>query len=374
MTETATLPLQKKKLVKFVPNTPETFSKTVKARVESYFSENNISKNGNLKMYIKTAAMLAMYVFPLLLIVTGLLASNLVLFYGAWVLMGLGIVGIGTSVMHDSNHGSYSNNKTVNTLLGNTLNVLGGYSPNWKIQHNILHHTYTNISGLDEDIDAGILIRMSPHKPWLKIHKYQHVYAWPLYSLMNIFWMTVKDYRKIFHYHKDDLLKKEKLTLRKALLQLSAMKILYFGYIIALPILFAGVPWYHVLLGFLAMQMLAGLGLAAVFQPAHVMETSEFPEPVDGILVENNWAIHQVMNTTNFAPDNKILSWFIGGLNFQIEHHLFPNVCHVHYPALSRIVQRTAEEHGIQYQIIPSFRGALAEHGKMLKILGRQPV
>jgi linoleoyl-CoA desaturase len=361
----------KKQLVKFVPRTPDTFFSVAKKRVDEYFKENNISKNANRKMYIKTASMIAMYFVPCLFIITGALSSSLVLFYGAWALMGLGILGIGCSVMHDSNHGSYSTNKKVNFALGYLLNIIGGYSPNWRIQHNILHHTYTNLDGLDEDLEGTKLIRMSPHKPLLKVHRYQYIYAWFLYSIMNLFWVTVKDYRKLVHYHKEGLLVKEKLTLTSALVHLTLLKAFYFSYALVLPLLFSGMAWYHVVLGFVGMHLMAGLGLAAVFQPAHVMESAEYPTPTEGRVVENTWAIHQVLNTVNFAPNNTILSWFIGGLNFQIEHHLFPYICHIHYPALSRIIQKTAEEHGIPYQIKPTFRSALAEHGRMLKYLGR---
>lgn len=322
-------------------------------------------------MRVKTAVMLSLYFVPLTLILTGVGAASSVLFYALWIMMGFGIVGIGASVMHDSNHGSYSNNKHVNGLLGNILNILGGYSRNWRIQHNVLHHTYTNLHGHDEDIAGTILIRMSPHAPKLKIHRFQHIYAWVLYSLMNLFWVLVKDFKLLFRYHKNDLLKKEKITLRTGLIELTALRIFYFSYILVLPIMISGMPWYDVVMGFVLMHMVAGLSLACIFQPAHVMETSEYPLPTEDNKIENNWAAHQVLNTTNFAPNNKIVSWFIGGLNFQIEHHLFPHVCHVHYPKLSAIVKRAAERHGLPYNVQPTVTRALAEHGRMLRILGR---
>jgi len=361
---------QKKSLVKFAPKGEEGFYDTVRQRVEEYFRENDVSKYANRAMKIKTVVMMALYFLPYAFVVTGLIATPLWLFYGAWVLMGLGIVGIGTSVMHDSNHGSYSDKQFVNGFLGNVLNILGGYSRNWRIQHNILHHTYTNLEGLDEDIDAGVMLRMSPHKPLHGYHRYQHIYAWFLYMLMNIFWVTVKDFRQLIKYNEEGLLKKEKITLRNAILELSFMKVFYIFYIIVLPIFFSGVAWQHVLLGFLAMHMMAGLGLACVFQPAHVMETSTFPVPPENRKMEESWAVHQVLNTTNFAPDSKLTAWFIGGLNYQIEHHLFPHICHIHYPKIAPIVAKTAKEYNIPYNVQKTFAGALAEHGKMLKLLG----
>jgi linoleoyl-CoA desaturase len=365
--------LNKKRLVKFAPKGEQSFYDTVKIRVEEYFREKKIHENANSAMKVKTAVMLSMYVVPLVMVISGLASVNLGLFYAMWLIMGVGIVGIGTCVMHDSNHGSYSSNKLTNAMLGSLLNFIGGYSRNWRIQHNILHHTYTNVDGLDEDLMGTTLIRMSPHRPHWKIHRFQHIYAWFLYSLMNLFWVVAKDFRVVFRYEKEGLLKKEKVTLKKALLELTFYKVLYLAYVLALPIMVSGMPWYHVVGGFIAMHMVAGLSLACIFQPAHVMESSEFPLPSEDMRIENNWAVHQLLNTTNFAPGSKLTAWFIGGLNYQIEHHLFPQVCHIHYPEISPIVKRVAEEYGLVYNVQPTVARALIEHGRMLKILGSKP-
>lgn len=358
-------------LVKFAPKGANSFHDAVKARVEEYFNTNNISKQHNSTMVFKTLAMLAMYFIPFTLISTGVASVSLLLFYGLWMVMGAGIAGIGSSVMHDSNHGAYSNNKTVNSILGGLLNIIGGYDRNWRIQHNILHHTYTNLDGLDEDIDAGILLRMSPNAKHIGMHRYQHFYAWLLYGIMNIYWVTVKDYKCLIKYGRNGLLKKEKISLRNALIEMTLYKLFYFSYMLILPILFANVAWYHVLLGFAVMHLVGGLLLACIFQLAHVMETSEYPKTEEGKKMESSWAVHQLLNTANFAPNNKLLSWYIGGLNFQIEHHLFPNICHVHYPKLSKIVQQVAKEYNVPYHVQPRFRTALKKHALMLKELGR---
>jgi linoleoyl-CoA desaturase len=188
---------------------------------------------------------------------------------------------------------------------------------------------------------------------------------------MNIFWVTAKDYNHLIKYHKNGMLKKQKMSLRNAIIELTVLKIFYFSYILILPIFITGLPWYHVVAGFVITQMVAGILLACIFQLAHVMETSEFPAPSDDRKMENSWAVHQVLNTTNFAPNNKPLSWFIGGLNYQIEHHLFPQVCHIHYPKLSVIVKQTAEEYNLPYHVQPTFLGALWNHKNMLEKLGK---
>lgn len=368
----------KRRLVKFSSGPSKEFFEDVKLAVNQYFKSNGISQNADNRMRVKTAVMLSLYFIPFALILSSGIshmgwAATPVL-YLSWILMGFGVVGIGTSVMHDSNHGSYTDSKGPDKILGGLLNFIGGYAPNWRIQHNILHHTYTNITGLDEDIDPSALIRLSPHKPLLKMHRYQYIYGWFLYCLMNLFWITVKDYRLLVRYNGHDLLRKEKLTLRKGLLEVTALKLLYLCTTLFAPLAFSGMPWYHVVGGFVLMHVMAGFGLAAIFQPAHVLEHSQYPTPNADLKIENNWAVHQMYNTTNFAMNNKLLSWYIGGLNFQIEHHLFPYICHVHYPALSPIVQDIAKKHNIPYFALPTFRSALYEHGKMLKILGRKPM
>jgi len=360
----------RKKIVKFAPKGNDSFYDVLKSRVNEYFESNNISQHYNPQMILKTVAMLSMYFIPIVIIISGLASASIWLFYGLWTLMGVGIVGIGCSVMHDSNHGAYSDNKTLNSILGNTLNVIGGYSLNWKIQHNILHHTYTNIGGLDEDIDTGLALRMTPTRPLKGYHKYQHIYAWGLYCLMNLYWVIAKDYVKLVAYNKSGLLTNQKTTLRKAVIELTLLKIFYVGYMVILPIMFSGFAWYHVVGGLVIMHVIAGFSLACIFQPAHVVETSDYAAPDDERKMENSWAVHQVQNTADFAPNNKLVSWFIGGLNFQIEHHLFPQICHIHYPKIALIVADVAKEFDIEYRVMPTFRSALLAHGKMLKKLG----
>ena len=204
------------------------------------------------------------------------------------------------------------------------------------------------------------------------MHRFQHVYAWFLYGLLTLQWATIKDFKSVIEYEKLGLLRKERRSLRRALWEIAWTKAVYYLIFLGLPLYFSQVGWGWVVAGFVLMQFIAGLALSCIFQLAHVMEGAEFPAPTDDKKMENNWAVHQIMNTLNFSPRSRIMSWFIGGLNFQIEHHLFPHICHVHYPKLSLIVRRTAQQYGIPYQVEPTFVSALATHGKMLKKLGSE--
>lgn len=363
--------MSKLNIVRFAPKNGEGFYDTLKKNIDQFFKENNITPHGNNALRWKTVAMIALFFVPNILIITGVGALNPFLFFGLWFLMGLGMVGIGCSVHHDSNHGSYSKNKTVNKIVGDIVNVVGGYDVTWRIQHNILHHTYTNIEGLDEDIEVGNLMRFSPHAKRYKLHRFQHIYAWFLYCLLTLQWVTYKDYRAIFLYEKKGLLHKEKISLRNALIELTIYKVIYYGYVIVLPIIFSGMPWYYVIEGFLVLHAVAGLGLSCIFQLAHVLESSEFPLPSDDRKMENSWAIHQLLTTSDFSPKSRIMAWFIGGLNYQVEHHLFPHISHVHYPKIAAIVRETAQQYGLPYKVMPNFVYALREHGRMLWKMGR---
>jgi linoleoyl-CoA desaturase len=363
--------MSKLEIVRFAPRKGvSSFHDALKRNVDAYFENTGLSQNGDHRMVLKTVAMISLYFVPYAVLISGWGNLYPVLFYGCWLLMGLGMVGIGTSVMHDSNHGAYTGKKNRDRMLGLIIHFIGGNDIMWKIQHNILHHTYTNIDGLDEDIDAGILLRFSPHARRIGLHRYQHLYCWLLYGIMTLHWCTAKDFLGVIGYNKKGLLRKQRITLGQALVEVVASKSVYFALFLILPLAASGAGWGSVVIGFLLMHFVAGLSLASIFQLAHVMGESEFAAPSEDGKMENSWAVHQLVNTVNFAPNNKILSWFIGGLNFQIEHHLFPQICHVHYPKLSAIVQRTAEEHGLKYQVRPTFRNALREHGRMVRELG----
>lgn len=345
------------------------FAKVLRKRVNQYFKDKNISKHANLNMKVKTIFMIGLYFIPLVLMVTGVV-SGLWPVIGMWVLMGLGMSGIGLSIMHDANHGAYSKNKHVNNALGYLVNFLGAYHVNWKIQHNVLHHSFTNVEGHDEDIAKEGIMRFSPTQKRKSIYRFQVFYAPFLYGIMTIYWFLSKDFEQVKRYDKRNLLVAQGLTLKKALLELTFNKTWYLLLLLALPIVTVALPWWQVLLGFLLMHFICGLLLALIFQPAHVINETNFYVPDSQGSVENNWAIHQLLTTSNFANNSGWFSWFIGGLNFQIEHHLFPNICHIHYRNISGIVKETAEEFGIPYHQHRTFLGALRSHFSLLNQLG----
>lgn len=359
------------KPIKFSRKIGTDFQSTLNKRVRDYFKENKISKYGNYNMVLKTIFMLSVYFIPYILMMTGVI-QNFWLIMLCYAIMGFGVAGIGLSIMHDANHGAYSKNATVNRVIGKVLNVVGGFASTWKIQHNILHHSYTNVHGHDEDVSPAVkILRFSPTDEHRDIQRYQYIYAWFLYGLMTLSWITTKDFEQMFRYKKLGLTRTENESFGKLMTELVISKILYYTYMIVLPIIFLPIAWYWVIIFLFLTHYIAGFLLAIIFQPAHVVPETDFPTPDENSSIENNWAIHQLQTTTNFAPKNKVLTWLIGGLNYQVEHHLFPNICHIHYSKISKIVKETAEEFGVPYYSAPTFTAALINHGKMLRQLGK---
>ncbi len=357
--------------LKFAPGRTDFFS-TLTQRVNFYFKTNNIERTANREMVIKTVFMFSLFLIPYFILISGAI-TNLWMMFGLCLIMGLGTAGIGLSVMHDANHGSYSTKNWVNNLLGISLNLIGGHALNWKVQHNVLHHTYTNVHDVDEDISPRGVLRMAPSSPWRPMHRYQYVYAWFLYGLLTFVWVIFKDFSRLIKYEKEGLLKKQKTTATNEWIAVVISKVLYISYIFVLPMIVLPVTWWQVLIGFFAMHYVSGFILAIIFQPAHVIDGTEYPIADDQGNLENNWAIHQLHTTTNFGHKNKLLSWYVGGLNYQVEHHLFPNVCHVHYRKLAPIVEQTAREFGLPYKSKETFMEALVAHGKLMKELGVKP-
>jgi len=345
------------------------FVTTLNKRVGEYFRSNRIERHANTEMYTKTVVMFSIYFIPYALIVSGTVTGALGLL-GLALVMGIGLAGIGLSVMHDANHGAYAKKRWVNDLVGYSLNLVGAAAFNWKLQHNVLHHTYTNIFEEDEDISPRGALRMAPLSEWKPVHRYQHVYAWFLYGLMTIVWIVYKDFYRLSKYQRTGFLKAQKANVSKEWIIVILTKIVYIGYAFVVPVVFTSLLWWQVLLGIFIMHYVAGFILAIIFQPAHVVEGTEYPEPDENKSLEHNWAVHQLLTTTNFGNKSRLFSWYVGGLNFQIEHHLFPNVCHVHYRKIAVIVQQTASEFGLPYKSYEKFSEALAGHARLLKQLG----
>lgn len=344
------------------------FATSVRANVNTYFKERGISTKGDHRLVYKTVAMLALYLVPFSVMLTLPITGWWVI--PLWVLMGMGMAGIGMSVMHDAVHGSASSRTWVNKLLGSSMHLLGSNVFTWKVQHNLNHHTHTNIDSVDQDIDPPAVLRFSDHAPLRWVHRSQHVHAFFFYGLLTLT-KLVNDFFMLARFNRSGITKRMGESPSGLMWKLAASKALYLAAFIGLPLLLTDLAWWEVLVGFFVMHFVAGLILGVVFQLAHVVEGAEQPLPDADGLVHSDWTVHELRTTANFARNNRLLNWYIGGLNYQIEHHLFPNICHLHYRAIAPIVERTAVEFGLVYNMKPTLRAALASHVRRLRELGR---
>lgn len=359
------------KIIRFAKEdkSQETFTSALKKNVNNYFKENNISVNANTAMIVKTIVMVSLYLAPFILILTIHPSTWLAILFV--VVMGIGIAGTGMGVMHDAVHGSYSKKKWVNKLLGGTLYLLGSNVLNWKIQHNVLHHTYTNINEYDEDIESKGPIRLAENAKLRWIHKHQYIHAFFFYGFMTLL-KIFNEFKQLAKYNKLGITKGQDLNPTVEYLKMILRKLVYLTIIIGGPLYFTDFSIWQILIGFFIMHWVAGLILAVVFQLAHVVEGAIQPMPDLNGDIENEFAVHQLLTASDFARNNVFLNWFVGGLNFQIEHHLFPQICHVHYKNISYIVEKTAKEFKLPYNLKPSFAAAFSSHVKRLKELGRK--
>jgi linoleoyl-CoA desaturase len=344
----------------------QSFHVELKKRINDYFETTGKSLVGNTRLYTKAIILFASFLFLYIHLV--FFTPGIVWAIIECVLLGIAVSGIGFNIMHDGAHGSFSKYKWLNNIASFSLDLLGGSSFMWNMKHNVIHHAYTNVDGMDDDIDIQPWMRMSVTQPKLAMHRYQHVYFWFLYSMLYILWVFLLDYQKYFK-RKIGGTPLKKMSFKDHLLFWS-FKILYLFVFVAVPIYTVGfISW---LVGFLIFGLVTGFVLSIVFQLAHTVEHTHFPVPHEETgRLEDEWAIHQLKTTANFAPKNKLISWLVGGLNYQIEHHLFPKVSHVHYSELRRIIKQACAEYGIPYIEYPKMRQAVVSHVSFLKQMGR---
>jgi len=342
------------------------FHHELRCRVDQYFTSTGRKRRDCPQMYLKTAVILGWLVMSYVLLV--FFAASWWLALSLAISLGLAMAAVGFNIQHDGGHQAYSERPWINRLMARSLDLLGGSSFFWARKHNAMHHGYTNITGHDDDIDLGFFGRLSPHQKRLAYYRFQHYYLWVLYGLLPIKWQVYDD----FHDWAAGQIGGRRFARPKGwdLAVFLGGKTLFVTLALVLPLLMHPL-WAVLLFGFTA-SLIQGVVLSVVFQLAHCVEEADFPLPrQDTCRMEMGWAAHQVETTVDFARRNRVLSWFIGGLNFQIEHHLFPRICHVHYRALAPLVEETCRQFGLRYAAHGTFRAGIVSHFRWLRRMGR---
>lgn len=342
------------------------FASTLRSRVNAYFNTRELANTGNRKLYVKSSVLVATAI--------GLYVVLLSLTMPIWiscllcVILGINFAAIGFNIMHEGGHQSFSKIGWLNDISAYTLNMLGGTIYFWKQKHNINHHTYTNVDGLDHDIDIKFM-RVHDEQPRRWFHRFQFAYWFVLYGISYIAWVMFQDFEKYFSGKMGPQAERKAMPLREHVI-FWVTKSCYVAVYIVIPIIAVG--WLPALIGWLIACVSCGFCLAVVFQLAHVVESTQFPVADDHSgKIEQEWMIHQLSTTANFATGNRVVSWLLGGLNFQVEHHLFPRISHVHYPAINKLVKATCKEFGVTYLEHRTMGSALLSHLRHIYRLGR---
>lgn len=344
-----------------------TFSRTLSVRVDDFFRDRALSRHANAGMVLKTILAFAMWTATYAWLLTR--CATPISTMTGYLLLGSAQLFMTFNVGHDANHGAYSSSRRVNRFLGCVFDLCGGSSYMWRLMHNASHHAFVNVRGADTTLLSGTVFRFSPHDRRRSFHRYQHLYAPLIYSLSTLDWVFTKDYRWLFHPSFGN--KRIATHPRGELVLLFVGKAMYYAHILIVPLLYSKAPWYAIAAGFTAMHLYTGFTLALIFQPNHFNERAAFPEADGEGHIANDYIRHVLDTTLDYARDNAIATWLLGGLNLHVIHHMFPGICHVHYPALTRIVKTTAVEFGLQYQETRTITGAFFDHLKWLRLLGR---
>jgi linoleoyl-CoA desaturase len=334
-------------------------------RVNEYFEQTGLRRRDSVQWYIKAVSILLTFALSYVL---------LMFFASAWweivplaVVLAFATVGIGFNIMHDGGHNAISSHRLINRLMAHTLDIVGGSSYLWRWKHGVLHHNYSNITGHDMDISLGMLARFTPHQPSYSHQRWQQWYVWLLYGLMAIKWQFFDDFRTLL----TGKIGPHRIPRPRGsdLAMLIACKIFFFIIAFGIPLYLH--PFMTVAAVYVLFAVVLGLALSVVFQLAHCVEEADFPELADGgRSVDNAWAEHQVVTTVNFSHGNSVLTWLLGGLNYQIEHHLFPEISHCNYPGLSSVVKNTCGDFGIPYKAHASFWAGIRSHFRWLRRMG----
>lgn len=341
------------------------FRRDLTSRVNAYFLATGKSRRDVATWYIKAITILVTFAVTYALLI--FVASNWWQAIPLTVLLALSVVGIGFNIMHDGSHRAASRHRILNRLMAHSLDLVGGSSYLWHWKHDVFHHSFANITGHDMDVTLGVLARFTPHQPRYKHQRWQHLYAWILYGLLALKWQLYDDFKVLLTGKIGP--HKIRRPAGSDLVMLVLGKLVFFFLAFAIPLslhsFWAFVPLY------LLFAITLGFVLSIVFQLAHVVEEASFPAVSENTRsIEQSWAEHQVQTTVNFCHGNAIVTWLLGGLNYQIEHHLFPRISHCNYPALSRIVKPTCAEYGIAYNEHASFWAGLRSHARWLKQVG----
>jgi linoleoyl-CoA desaturase len=342
------------------------FYATVRRGVEDYFRRTAKSRYADGTLIAKGVVYLGVALGAYGLILTG--------WFGAWGMLllanvyGIAALLLGINVGHDGAHAAISRHRWINqTVLYASFVLIGADPYLWQMRHVRSHHIFPNVNGCDIDIDSNLFLRLSPNHPKRWYQRYQHLYAPFVFWLVDIHTVFVQD----LHY----LFKRELANMvdirhpPSAYFSFIACKVVFVGLIFVIPVLVLPIPWWEVLLGALLMSFVSSCAFVYLLIGTHFCEEATFPETDAHGVIEHDWATHAMLTSLDWSPYSRLAHVIAGGSNAHAAHHLFPNVSHVHYRAISRIIHTAAVECGVPHNVSTLPR-MIRSHFRFLKRMG----
>ena len=339
------------------------FVTTLNERINSYFKQNNISTKSNINMKLKIFIGTSWWLLSYLVII--FLPLDKWEFFTLYIFHGVGHIYFSFNVGHDALHNAISKNRLVNKFWAYSYDLLGVNTYMWRFMHHQGHHACLNIDGEDMSLETATLFRLSSHQKRKNIHKYQHLYAFLIYGSYLFYYVFLKDYKYFFS--------KSNLHLKNINHPLKEWVILFFGkffyitYMLIIPVYILPYSWQFVLFTFCITLFIIGIVMSFTFQTTHIIDTTAYPQSKNEY---ENHVFHVFETTADYATENPVANWFFGGLNVHVIHHLRSDICHIHYPPLTKIVKATALEFGIKYRENLTVADAVKAHLRQLKKLG----
>jgi linoleoyl-CoA desaturase len=288
--------------------------------------------------------------------------ENSLLFILCFVAYGFLILLFAFNFAHDFSHGTIFRRARWDNLGFIALYTLNGaHAEAWKRRHLESHHFAPNVEYYDSDLEISSLIRVIPNSQRSWFHSYQHLYAPVAYMTYSLYWVFIKDFYIFW---------KDKPVRTGYAISFAIQKCFYITYLFVLPLLFSQQAWYIVAAGFLLMHLMQSLFLLFTFFMTHHVEGLEYPTTDDDGYIRTSWVMNQIRSSNDMYPFSGLANFIFGGFNNHIAHHLFPQVHHIHYPALNRILYSTLEGHGI----LPSqttYWGGICSHLRLLRRMGK---
>jgi len=304
-----------------------------------------------------------------------------VLYFGAWVLamyfanfrpvflllyafMGFMLVVNYLTLIHEAVHATIFQSKKLNKWYVYIFDLMGANSFIFRVRHVRLHHNYPNVMGWDSDFEQSPMARVFPQGKYNAWHKYQHIYLPILYPLYLLNWLLIRDFKDYFN--KQKLVWKVTTIPTIEYLKLFLFKFIFIGYVLLFPKFIIGLSWGTVIAAFLIMMFTASIISLIVLLPPHANLDNAFPMPDENGKMPTSWFLHQLSCTNDVEEDNWFIRFFMGSFNYHIAHHLFPNVHHIYYPAISKEIAEFSKQHQLPYKKI-KLKKALLHHYELLK-------